>query len=499
MNGYNVILFSDTTSYPVWMRGYGCYRLASHLKDNGYSCLVLDFSSELSLEYWRKICNSAVGSDTLLIGFSTTWWPYRTPFTNSKRASRFLDFTSTTTVDDVFPNKGLIYDAMTNNLGQWIDIAKNINPNIKTIMGGHKIDDYADAPVDYFMAGLSEVQIIELLDSFKTKKRIWPKVIKHNTAAAGPSWDFKLSQTNYQKTDFIKPNEVMSIEFTRGCRFKCSFCSYPLIGKKDISQYIKDKDVLYKEFMNNYDQWGVTNYWVADDTLNDSTTKLEYIAEVTNKLPFKLSLRAYTRLDVIAINLEQIELLKQIGLYSTWIGVDSFHPVASKAIGKGMPAERRKETLWKMREAWKDDVWVDAGYIVGLPGEDSKSVRDTVDWCTQDNSPITRLHTIPLILNPMSDISPNYNRSDMDLNYQKYGYQIPDMKQPYFWTKDDGTDISSFKQAADLTVELNAKIEKYRLSLKKSFSIDTSGCINDPIKEYYDPLIRLLEQTVDTQ
>ena len=87
----------------------------------------------------------------------------------------------------------------------------------------------------------------------------------------------------------------------------------------------------------------------------------------------------------------------------------------------------------------------------------------------------------------------------MDLNYQKYGYQIPDMKQPYFWTKDDGTDINNFKQAADLTVELNAKIEKYRLSLKKSLSINTTGCINDPIKEYYDPLIRLLEQTVDTQ
>ena len=56
--------------------------------------------------------------------------------------------------------------------------------------------------------------------------------------------------------------------------------------------------------------------------------------------------------------------------------------------------------------------------------------------------------------------------------FQKYGYQIPDMKQPYFWTKDDGTDINNFKQAADLTVELNAKIEKYR---KKSFSIDISS------------------------
>ena len=70
------------------------------------------------------------------------------------------------------------------------------------------------------------------------------------------------------------------------------------------------------------------------------------------------------------------------------------------------------------------------------------------------------------------------------------------MKQPYFWTKDDNTDINNFKQAVDLTVELNAKIEKYR---KKSSSIKTTGCINDPIKEYYDPLIRLLEQTVDTQ
>ena len=77
MAGFNVILLADTPEHPFWYRGYGAHRLANHLRHNGYSCLVVDFTSALSFDTWRDICNLAVGDETKVIGLSTTWWPYR--------------------------------------------------------------------------------------------------------------------------------------------------------------------------------------------------------------------------------------------------------------------------------------------------------------------------------------------------------------------------------------------------------------------------------------
>ena len=129
--------------------------------------------------------------------------------------------------------------------------------------------------------------------------RIWNKLINHDTAAESKNWGWVESFTGYTKYDQIRSNELMSIEIARGCRFACLFCAWPLIGKKDIAKYIKGSDALYKELLDNYTKWGITDYWIADDTLNDSTEKLQYMAEVIKLLPFKPNFRCYIRIDLI--------------------------------------------------------------------------------------------------------------------------------------------------------------------------------------------------------
>lgn len=74
---FDVILVIDTPEHPKWFRGSGAHRIANHLRLAGFSCLVLDFSSALNFDTWKSICQLAVGSNTKLVGFSTTWWPYR--------------------------------------------------------------------------------------------------------------------------------------------------------------------------------------------------------------------------------------------------------------------------------------------------------------------------------------------------------------------------------------------------------------------------------------
>jgi hypothetical protein len=489
MSSFDVILLTDTSDYPHWYRGTGAHRLANHLRTSGYSCLVIDFSSALTFEDWKTICSLAVGNNTKMVGFSTTWWPYRS-ITNKTSIVNLNEFGKDT--DDFthqYLKTGLTQSAVAGELSVWINEVKKINSNTKITVGGPKIDFYRDIPADHFIVGFGETQILDFL---KDTKRIWPKFIDHDRNAGNPDFNFKTSQILYTDQDFIQPNDILTIEFTRGCKFKCSFCSYPLIGRKNVvEESLKDSDIIYSEFMNNFEKWGTTKYWVADDTFNDSTEKLEVIEKVIARLPFKPKFRAYTRLDVMHNNLRQAELLKNIGLIDTWIGVDSMHPIASKAIGKGMNLDKKKELIYKIGEIWKDVVNIKVGYILGLPGEDSQFVNETVDWFLQEDNPVNQLNLNPLRILPPLDALSHTSRSDIDLNHEKYGYKIPDLRKFWEWTKDDGTDLTSFTKTANLCFELTEKI-KTRLPIMPEYFNETG--ITDPKMQYFDPLIESLRK-----
>jgi radical SAM superfamily enzyme YgiQ (UPF0313 family) len=213
--------------------------------------------------------------------------------------------------------------------------------------------------------------------------------------------------------------------------------------------------------MHNYENYGIKDYFVADDTLNDSVEKLEQIAKGVNKLPFRPKFSAYTRLDVMVKSPEHVSLLKDIGLSRTWIGLDSLHPVASKKIGKGMSEHLKKEMLYKLKEEWGQDVTIDVGYIVGLPEEPRGFIEKVAEWINEKDSPIYNVEFIALLLVPPNTVLQYSPRSDMDINYEKYGYQITNMEKFWQWTKQDNTDIYSYDQANALAMQLNAqKIKK---------------------------------------
>jgi hypothetical protein len=465
MTSYDAILLTESGHSNLLYRGYGAHRLASQLRDNGFSCLVLDFCANLTFDMWIEICKYAVGSNTKFIGISSTWLPYRTPHLGVGKSLN-PGGNNDVTLETLYPNKGFTYDLILGQIEKWFQEAKKYNPKIKTLMGGPKIDCYSDLPIDHFIVGLAETEIIDFLTD---QKRLWPKFINHDENAQAKTWDFALSRTHYQEEDGLFSDEILSLEFTRGCRFKCAYCSYPLIGQKELSKYIKDKDSLYRELMENYDRWGITKYSCADDTLNDSIEKLEHIASVTRRLPFKIKLQAYTRIDVMVMQPQQLDLLKEIGLVSTWIGLETLHEKSSKIIGKGMDPEKRKTMLVDMNSKWGDDIFVDAGYIVGLPYEDSESVRNAVEFSLQKDNIIGHLQLQPLIINPKDGLFPYTTRSDMDLNHEKYGYSIPDKSKRNFWSKDDNTDITSMTDAINLTYELQKYLDTHEAKTKTNF------------------------------
>ena len=450
---FDVILFTDSVQVDVKSRGYGVHRLASHVRANGYSCLVIDFSSAITWDIYTSILDKAISTNTLAVGFSTTWMPYKL---EGEARTRNPGEGGEEHDAHRFGTGSIVASFAQGNYTPWINYIKSKNSKTKTILGGAKIDFYLDAPVDHVIVGIGETETIDLLNSLSNRtRRIFGKIIDHDRKAHTNVWDFRDSSTAYTEYDFILPNETLNLEISRGCMFKCAYCSYPLIGQKT-KDYLKHPDVIRNELISNYEQWGTTKYFIVDDTFNDSTEKMQMFADISQSLPFELKFWCYLRADLLAAKPEQIQLLKDAGIQETYFGLETFNPKTAKFIGKGMASDRIVDTMYKCKEVWGPRSYIAAGIIIGLPYETQATIQTAVDFFRRTDCPIDLANTFPLSIIGNQDLVKYMYTSEIDRNYSKYGYYFPNPETNYYqWRKDDDTDINSYQQAELLAQQIN--------------------------------------------
>lgn len=460
---YQIILFADTPSSEWLARGYGAYRLASELRDQGYTVLTVDFSSTLVWDKYKELIDLAVGDDTLCVGFSTTWFPYRNLNYRNPRYAVGPKSTKQNSRIDFDPEQhAWYYDSLSFSFAmegpdKWANYVRSKNPKTKVIVGGAKASEYAlEKAVDNVFIGHSETMLPDYLENFtrKSGKKIFNKVIDWDVKAQDASFDFRKSSTKYVPTDIMLKHDLGNMEFTRGCIFNCTFCSYPHRNQKT-KEYLKYKEVLRAEFMDNYEKWGITKYNIIDDTFNDSVEKLEVIKEVIESLPFKPKFWAYCRMDLFYKHPEMIQLMKDIGVAEIFYGLETWHPKTAKAIGKGGSNEMKIECMRRAREVWGDDVYVTVGIIMGLPYDTVESVEDAVNWFLKEGKDLVHWFNINAVtLYPPTATTDLRSLSDIERYPDKWGYYWPDAENdPLEWVKTDGSNIKTKSQADELMIK----------------------------------------------
>ena len=121
----------------------------------------------------------------------------------------------------------------------------------------------------------------------------------------------------YEERDYIQPQEVLTLELARGCKFKCKFCAYPILGVK--GDYSRCGDSVREELLENYEKWGVTNYTVSDETINETPAKLAKLANAIKQLPFQPHLAGFIRADLLINKPETWQDLWDMGLRSHFL------------------------------------------------------------------------------------------------------------------------------------------------------------------------------------
>ena len=487
---YDVILFNGSpfTGTAARVRGNGVHRLATEIRKGGWSCIVIDYFENFLIDEIYEILDYTVGPNTIMVGMSEFWIYQAT--------------------ENSFDGPGIARKV------------KSINNKTKLCVGGPNTGTRTSDPVykdfDHFFHGYCETQIIDFLGA----PHEYPKIIRHDEFAQD-GFDFKYSYTDYDDSSFIASNEVLGLELARGCRFKCKFCSYPLIGQKKVSDYIKDPDVVREELIRNYERFGTTRYSIMDDTFNDSMQKLELYHEVFTSLPFKIRFWCFLRADLLVLMPRQAQLLAEMGMDTCFMGFESFNHESAKSIGKGMDPQRIKDMLKELKQTHFKDVRVTGSFIIGLPFETHSTIKEHWYDYLKENNDLDSVFTVPLFISNKNH--PNWENtfhSEFDLNYEHYGYSFkpkpnnfedmtdgtymlnkPDTSDSLYqssdgneswvqgdiWIKDDGPDgINSMDEAWEIKSLYHDFLEKYN-SKNTHMNLYNASFEGKPCDDYNDP------------
>jgi len=376
-------------------RALGPYQLGSWLRHNGYVVKVIDFCNRLTTEQLVTITEKYIEPQTLTIGVSGTFWKN----------------------ENWPPKSGYEY-----NEPVWVNAARTIiedkHPNLKWTMGGAQT--YLDKTNRWEkFTGHAEDIFLDWLDH-----------IGNNLNIRRHKFDIKDAFQTFQNDDHITSHEVIPIELGRGCKFKCKFCAYDLIGKTS-GTYLRDCQSVKHQILHHHEQWGTTRFIYVDDTVNENKEKVKVLADIAQSLPFKVEWIGYIRADLISAKPETEQMLIDSGLKAAFFGIESFEEKSSNLVGKGWSGKHSKDWLLQKRKNWGTNLTWQLGLITGIPGQTPDQLLKDTQWLIDND--MHNWSYFPLWLEP------GFYKSEFSINSEKYGFKFPDKSRPWYWENNDWT------------------------------------------------------------
>ena len=370
----NVVIFTDYTD-NVYGKSAGPFRIATELRDHGFTVQVIEYLAKWPKPKLKEAVEKFVGKDTLFIGFCTTFFD-----AGVEVIRPFSDFSIS--ADDA------------EELFDWV---WQRNPNTKIVMGGANAIRCNNKHIDYYVGGYADDAVLALANHLKHGTKLEGMRLSNGAYFIDAQKHYPVETFNrriqFEPQDLVRPYTPIPAEIARGCVFKCSFCAFPLNGKKR-NEYMRDFGQIREELIRNYELYGAKSYLFVDDTYNDALDKVEGMANMVATLPFKPEWAVFARLDIMYAekNREMAMLMKESGVKSVSFGIETMRHETGKKIGKGMHPEKTVEALHWVRDQWGDDVITQSNLIIGLPGESLDSIYRTHERLMDPNFPLHSFH-----------------------------------------------------------------------------------------------------------
>lgn len=298
---------------------------------------------------------------------------------------------------------------------------------VQTIMGGIHASAVPDDVLNHFdsvLIGEAEGVWKTVLDDVKNNrrlKRIYRTKNKPDLQTLNiPRFDL-INKKHYFKKPFSRLYDGIPIQTTRGCPFKCDFCSVMnylgnTIRKKPIKHVIKEIQAHPASY-----------YLFTDDNIIGDP---EY-AEALFKALIPLKIKWYSQASTNFINHPHlISLASQSGCLGLLMGIETIDTKALKAINKYHNHPSKYAEL--LRTLKEHDILVDPSIICGLDNDTPENFDHTInELMAMDSHFLILFYLTPLPMSPFYERIKSENRILTD-DWSKYDGLHPIIKYNNF-------------------------------------------------------------------
>lgn len=160
------------------------------------------------------------------------------------------------------------------------------------------------------------------------------------------------------------------LETTRGCPYSCSFCVETSFWKK--VRFRDPKKII--EELKHIISLGFNTIHICDPIFTLNQEHIKKIIYEIKKNEIKMNFSCEARLELL--NPEMISLLKELGVYKIFVGIESGSDKILKNMNKGVNFEIYYNTLKNIKGKIP---YIDTSWLFGFPGE----TRETIEESTQ--------------------------------------------------------------------------------------------------------------------
>ena len=252
------------------------------------------------------------------------------------------------------------------------ELLKDLNSSVVTILGGcHPtvcFKDITNNKIDFIVKGRGEKAIREIINN-KCPNRLVEFTDEYDANYV----DYSLIDlSDYTFTDPVKGRVVaVSVMTMYGCPFSCGFCFHnKKTSYKSVIDFIDEVKFLYLDK-------GVRYFYVYDDTFLLNKKRAFMILQELEQFKdahFQCLVRANL------IDKEAAIQLKEAHFVRVSMGLESGSDMLLKKVSKSVTVKDGENAC---RELYKVGIETRASFILGLPYETKKTIRQTIDYANR--------------------------------------------------------------------------------------------------------------------
>lgn len=172
------------------------------------------------------------------------------------------------------------------------------------------------------------------------------------------------------------------IHTSRGCPFRCDFCynsgrEHQFLNR-EIEDVINDiKAVKSKHIM-----------FIDDNFVGNPSWTREFLNAIK---PMKIKWNAAVSINAVC-DLELLDLMKEAGCQSLFIGFESINPSSINDVHKIQNSKVSYEMA--IEEIHKRGIMINASFVFGLDGDTKETFRSTLDWIVKNKIETVTSHIL---------------------------------------------------------------------------------------------------------